>query len=267
MNQALLTKLKGIFFHPLFLIFITPLTYILIGTIYTAQLSTIAFWSFFVLYLFILINQFLEKIIHKWLQQPNKELTTALLFTEAINLLIISSFALSFHILIGLLLLLYSVLVQSQFYLIKIDLKWFVFAMKAIFKGGILTYVSFFIHLSFIPNTIFLWSIPLILLALIVEITEYAIRTKQIEQIKQNRILFLSLLTSLYISSFLILWLSFSYFSLLLLLSLPAAWSLVSLYRMSANKNSFSMKLKQLSVFSIIFLFSFALVISTRVFI
>ncbi|MEG0497210.1 MAG: hypothetical protein RR541_04365, partial [Carnobacterium sp.] len=125
MNQALLTKMKGIFLHPLFLVFITPLTYILIGTIYAAQLSSIAFLPFIGLYLFILVNQLLEKIITIWLQKLNKELTTSLLITEAINLLIISYFALSFHLLIGLLLLFYSILIQGQVYFVEIGLKWF----------------------------------------------------------------------------------------------------------------------------------------------
>lgn len=266
MNQALLTKMKGIFLHPLFLVFITPLTYILIGTIYAAQLSSIAFLPFIGLYLFILVNQLLEKIITIWLQKLNKELTTSLLITEAINLLIISYFALSFHLLIGLLLLFYSILIQGQVYFIEIGLKWFTFIMKAIFKGGILTYISFFIQLPFIPNTIFLWSIPLILLALLVEITEYSVKTKQVEQIKQNRFLFLSLLVLLYLSSFLILSLSFSFFSLFLLLSLPAAWNMLSLYRVSSHTKSSSIKLKQLMVFSVIFLLSFALIISTKSF-
>ena len=266
MNQSLLTKLKGIFLHPLFLVFITPLTYILVGTIYAGQISSVAFFPFIGLYLFILVNQLLEKIIATWLQKLTKELTTSLLITEALNLLIISYFALSFHLLIGLLLLLYSVLIQGQLYFIKIGLKWFLLIMKAIFKGGILTYISFFIQLSFIPNTIFLWSIPLILLASIVEITEYSVKTKKVEQIKQNRFLILSLLALLYLSSFLILSLSFSYFSLFLLLSLPAAWSMLSLYKVSSYNKPSSIKLKQLMVFSILFLLSFSLVISTKSF-
>ena len=266
MNQTLLTKLKGISLHPLFLVFITPLTYILIGTIYARQISSIAFLPFIGLYLFILVNQLLEKIISTWLQRLNKESTTSLLITEALNLLIISYFALSFHLLIGLLLLLYSVLIQGQLYFIKIGLRWFLLIMKAVFKGGILTYISFFIQLSFIPNTIFLWSIPLILLALIVEITEYSVKTKQVEQIKQNRFLFLCLLVLLYLSSFLILSLSFGYFSLFLLVSLPSAWSILSLYKVSTYNKPTSIKLKQLMAFSVVFLLSFSLVISTKFF-
>lgn len=266
MNQALSTKMKDIFFHPFFLILVTPIAYLLPGTIYAAQMSSFSFLPFIGLYLFILINQFLERIIRIWLQKPTKNLTVALLATETLNLIIISSFALSIHLLIGLLLLFYSILIQSQVYLIKLELNWVMYMMKAIFKGGILTYISFFVQLSFIPNTIFLWSIPFILLALLIEMTEYPIRTQQIEQLKQHRSLLLGLLVALYLSSFSILWLSFSYFSLLLLLSLPAAWSVISLYRVSSHKKPSSIKIRQLLIFSIVFLLSFALVISTKSF-
>ncbi|MGB3161631.1 hypothetical protein [Carnobacterium sp.] len=266
MKPPTLAKLKTILFHPYFLIFITPLTYILIGTIYAAQLSTIAFLPFLALYLFLLVNQFLEKIIYIWIEKLTKELTTTLLVTEAINLLLISYFALTYHLLIGLLFILYSILMQGQVYFFKIDIKWFVFIMKAIFKGGILTYIAFFVQLFFIPNTLFLWSIPLILLALIIEITEYPIRTKQINRIKENRFLFLGLLLTLYLTSFFILGLSFGYFSLLLLLSFPAAWSILSLYRTSTYTLSYSIKNRQLLLFSTLFIFSFALIISTTVF-
>jgi hypothetical protein len=266
MNQALSTKMKAVFFHPFFLIFITPIAYLLTGTIYAAQISSFSLLPFIGLYLFMLINQFLEKIIRIWLQKPTKALTLALLSTEALNLIIISSFALSIHLLVGLLLLFYSTLIQSQVYLIKLELKWVMYMMKAIFKGGILTYISFFVQLSFIPNTIFLWSIPFILLALVIEIIEYPIRSQQVEQLKQNRSLFLGLLVALYLSSFSILWLSFGYFALLLLLSLPAAWSVVSLYRVSNQAKPSSIKIRQLLIFSIVFLLSFALVISTKSF-
>ena len=266
MNQPLLTKMKAVFLHPFFLIFITPIAYLLTGTIYAAQISNFSFFPFIGLYLFILINQLLEKIIRIWLQKPAKALTLALLATEALNLIIISSFALATHLLIGLLLLLYSTLIQSQLYLIKLELKWVMYMMKAIFKGGILTYISFFVQLPFIPNTIFLWSIPFIVLALVIEITEYPIRLQQVEQLKQQRTLFLGLLAALYLSSFSILWLSFGYFSLLLLLSLPSAWSVVSLYRVSSQAKPSSIKIRQLLVFSIIFLLSFALVISSKTF-
>lgn len=266
MNQPLSTKIKAVFLHPFFLIFITPIAYLLTGTVYAAQISNFSFFPFIGLYLFILINQLLEKIIRIWLQKPVKALTFALLATEALNLMIISSFALSIHLLIGLLLLLYSILIQSQHYLIKLELKWVMYTIKAIFKGGILTYVSFFVQLPFIPNTIFLWSIPFILLALVIEITEYPIRLQQIEQLKQQRSLFLGLLAALYLSSFSILWLSFGYFSLLLLLSLPSAWSVVSLYRVSSQAKPSSIKIRQLLIFSVIFLLSFALVISSKTF-
>lgn len=266
MNPSLSIKKKALFFHPFFLIFITPIAYLLTGTIYATQISKFSFFPFIGLYLFILINQLLEKIIRIWLHKPTKTLTYALLATEALNLIIISAFALSTHLLIGLLLLLYSTLIQSQHYLIKLELKWVMYTMKAIFKGGILTYISFFVQLSFIPNTIFLWSIPFILLALIIEITEYPLRMQQIEQLKQQRSLFLGLLTALYLSSFSILWLSFGSFSLLLLLSLPFAWSVVSLYRISSQAKPSSIKIRQLLTFSIIFLLSFALVISSKTF-
>ncbi|SEL31717.1 hypothetical protein SAMN04488700_0068 [Carnobacterium iners] len=266
MHQSLPTKIKAFFFHPLFLIFISPLAYILIGTIYAAQLSTVNSLLVIGLYLFILMNQFLEKIIATEFQKENKKIKASLLIIEAINLLIISSLTLSSHLLIGLLLVFYSILIQGQIYFKENDLKWLLISMKAIFKGGILTYISFFIQLFFIPNTIFLWSVPSILLALIIELTDHTIKAKQPESLKKNRLLALSLLIFLYISSIFILSLSFSYFSLLLLISLPTAWNLLSLYRASARTKSFSIKLKQLNLFAIIFLFLFALVISTKTF-
>ncbi|MCA9766595.1 MAG: hypothetical protein KC455_09280 [Carnobacterium sp.] len=200
------------------------------------------------------------------IKKSKKKIITSFFIIEVINLLVIGSLALSSHFLIGVLLVLYSILIQGQIYLRENKLKWLLISLKAIFKGGILTYISFFIQLSFIPNTIFIWSTSSILLILIVELTDYTIKTNQLETIKQNQLIALSLFVFLYLSSIFILWLSFSYFSLLLLLSLPAAWNVLSIYRLSAQPKPLSLKLKQLNLLTIAFLFLFTLVISTRLF-
>lgn len=275
MNKTNYTQWRAFFSHPLFIILITPLTYLLTGTIYAAQITELAVLPFFMLYLFILLNQFLEKMVDNWLKKPEKVLSFILLVSEIINLLVIVYFTSSLNFLIGLLLALYSLLIQAHSYLIKIGLDWFSIVMQAIFKGGILTYLSFSIQLSFIPNTLFMWSIPLIVLALLIEIGTYQVKREQLAGLAQKAItpiqnlhlLFISLLVFLYLSSFFILWPAFGYSTLFLLLSTPLAVKVMRSFQpVKKEEKKRSSRLKQLSVYSILFLSIFAAIISTRFF-
>lgn len=275
MNKFIYTQWRDFFSHPLFIILATPLTYLLTGTIYAAQIVKLSLLPFFMLYLFILINQFLEKMADNWLQKPEKVLTFILLVSETINLLVIIYFISSLNALIGLLLVLYSLLIQGHSYLIKIGMDWFSIFMQAIFKGGILTYLSFSIQLSFIPNTLFLWSIPLIVLALLIELGNYQVKLEQIAVLAQKKIvsvqnlhiLFIGLLVFLYLSSFFILWPTFGYITLFLLLSIPMAVKVMrSSHSVKKEEMKRSSRLKQLSAYSIFFLLIFAAIVSTRFF-
>lgn len=275
MNRSIYTQWRNFFSHPLFIILITPLTYLLTGSIYAAQIAKLSVLPFFMLYLFILLNQFLEKMVDNWLKKPEKVLSFILLVSEIINLLVIVYFISSLNSLIGLLLVLYSLLIQGHSYLIKIGLDWFSIVMQAIFKGGILTYLSFSIQLSFIPNTLFLWSIPLIVLALLIELGNHQVKLEQIAVLAQKTIvsiqnlhlLFISLLVFLYLSSFFILWPTFGYITLFLLLSMPLAIKAIRSFQpVKKEEMKRSSRLKQLSAYSILFLSIFAAIISTRFF-
>lgn len=267
-------RFQAFFNHSFFIIFATPLTYLLVGTLYAIQITNVHFVPFFLLYCFILLNQFLEKFLERWIKKTSENSTVFLLLFELLNVGLIVYFTFSLHYLIGLLLLFYSLLVHGQFYLIKIGLVWFSIAMQAIFKGAIITYVSFAIQVLFIPNTLFLWSIPLVLLALFVELGRYQAALKPLVPITTNKTftsqtIFLvlnSVLILLYISSFLVLWPSFSYFTWLLLLSIPAAWQASRTYDPTKAVRHHTNKLKQLSIYSLLYLFLFACIVSTRFF-
>ncbi|MEG0475952.1 MAG: hypothetical protein RR548_09670 [Carnobacterium sp.] len=268
-------RFQAFFNHSLFIIFATPLTYLFVGTLYAAQITRVHFLPFFLLYCFILLNQFLEKFLERWVKKTSRHSTIFLLIFELLNLSLVVYFTFSLHYLIGMLLLFYSLLVHGQFYLIKIGLAWFSIAMQAVFKGAIMTYISFSIQVLFIPNTLFLWSIPLVLLALFVELGKYQTSLKPLVSVTTNelftdRTTYLALnsvLVLLYFSSFLMLWPSFSYFTCLLLLSMPAAWTAIQSYDPTKAVKKNTNTLKQLTLYSLLYLFLFACIISARFFI
>lgn len=261
-------------YHPLFLILVIPLSYLLIGTLYAGQYSSFNFIRFLLLYSFIFLNHLLGNFLFKTIKSSFSFNHIPFLIFEALNLLIIYYFAYNIHYLVGLLCFFYSLVIQLQFYLVKQGYPWLMLFFSSVFKGGILTYLSFFVQANFIPNTLFYWSIPLILMVFLVELGKLQLNYRRIngplnehnpnnlflEHRNFQRIV-LYLLILIYVVSFILFIPTFKSLLFIFILTLPFTIKVVQLS--FSTKESISTKLTQrtLQLCSITFFISFSIML------
>ena len=272
--QSIYKTIKQYLYHPLFLVFIIPLSYLLAGTLYAGQYTQFNFIRFILLYGFIFINHLLGNFLFKTAKITLSFNHISFIVFELINLLLIYYFSSAIHSLVGLLCFFYSVVIHSHFYLVRQGYTWLTLAISSIFKGGILTYLSFYIQANFIPNTLFYWSIPLILVLFLVELAKlqlnYLTITNQLNENKNSVIfldtkifnrIFLSLLILTYLISFVLFYPTFNKSTFIFLLTLPLAIKLTNI--LFSKEESISSKLKQktLQLYSISFFIALSIIL------
>lgn len=261
-------------YHPLFLVLVIPLSYLLIGTLYAGQYSSFNFIRFFLLYSFIFLNHLLGNFLFKTIKSSFSFNHIPFLLFEVLNLLLIYYFADNIHYLVGLLCFFYSLVIHLQFYLVKQGYSWLMLFFSSVFKGGILTYLSFFVQANFIPNTLFYWSIPLILMVFLVELGKlqlnYTRINGQLNEHNSNNLfldhkhfqrIVLYLLILIYVVSFILFIPTFKSLSFIFILTLPFTIKVVQLS--FSTKESISAKLTQrtLQLCSIAFFISFSIML------
>lgn len=261
-------------YHPLFLVLAIPLSYLLIGTLYAGQYSSFNGIRFLLLYSFIFLNHLLGNFLFKTIKSSFSFNHIPFLIFEVLNLLLIYYFAYNIHYLVGLLCLFYSLVIHLQFYLVKQGYSWLMLFFSSVFKGGILTYLSFFVQANFIPNTLFYWSIPLILMVFLVELGKLQLNYSRIngplnEQNPNNLFLehkhfqyiILYLLILIYVISFILFIPTFKSLSFILMLTLPFTIKVVQLF--FSIKKSISAKVTQrtLQLCAISFFISFSIML------
>ncbi len=243
-------------YHPLFLVLVIPLSYLLIGTLYAGQYSSFNVIRFLLLYSFIFLNHLLGNFLFKTIKSSFSFNHIPFLLFELLNLLLIYYFAYNIHYLVGLLCFFYSLVIHLQFYLVKQGYPWLMLFFSSVFKGGILTYLSFFVQANFIPNTLFYWSIPLILMVFLVELGKLQLNyTKINEQLndhnpnnffldhKHFQRIVLYLLILIYVVSFVLFIPTFKSLSFIFILTLPFTIKVVQLF--FSTKESISAQLTQ----------------------
>lgn len=261
-------------YHPLFLVLVIPLSYLLIGTLYAGQYSSFNFIRFFLLYSFIFLNHLLGNFLFKTIKSSFSFNRIPFLLFEVLNLLLIYYFADNIHYLVGLLCFFYSLVIHLQFYLVKQGYSWLMLFFSSVFKGGILTYLSFFVQANFIPNTLFYWSIPLILMVFLVELGKlqlnYTRINGQLNEHNSNNLfldhkyfqrIVLYLLILIYVVSFILFIPTFKSLSFIFILTLPFTIKVVQLS--FSTKESIAAKLTQrtLQLCSIAFFISFSIML------
>lgn len=265
-------------YHPLFLTFLIPLSYLLVGTLYASQYTQYNFVHFFLLYSFIFINHLLDNFLFKSKKIITSSNRFSFIFFEFVNLLLIYYFSSIIHPLAGLLCFFYSLVIHSQFYLVRQGYSWLILFISSIFKGGILTYLSFYFQANFIPTTLFYWSIPLILVLFLVELAKlqlnYLTITNQVYESKNpvifldtkifNRI-FLSLLIITYLISFILFYPTFNKLTFIILLTLPLAINLTSILFSKEESISSKIKQKTLQLYSISFFIALSIILLIHV--
>ncbi|MFS7259131.1 1,4-dihydroxy-2-naphthoate octaprenyltransferase [Carnobacterium divergens] len=258
MIQMTLQTMRKLFFNPLFLIFVSPLTLILLGTVLSIQYSSITITSFLLLYLFVLLNQFLEKILAYHKKEKQKLRLLPIILFELLNVLSILYLTLSSNFLIGILLLLYSLVIHLQYIPYNLSLSLYSLILTTLFKGGILTYLSFYIQTGFISRELYFWSFPLIALYGFIgyykQLLELNIESRYLA--KKDFLTLNVLLLSIYIVPFLSLYVPhyIENWIFLLLLSSPLAITLILLLKEKKAAYSTSIKMKQINLFQIVFI-------------
>ncbi len=277
--QSIFKTINHYLYHPLFLVLTIPLSYLISGTLYAGQYAHFSVVHFFLLYSFTFINHLLGNFLFKKTKESISYFQLSFIAFEIINLLLIFYFSFRVHYLAGLLLLLYSLVIHLQFYLVKQGYAWLMLVFSSIFKGGILTYLSFYVQANFIPSTLFYWSIPLVLVVFLVEFGKLQLNYGSIHKdfsndqttllfLKQelfNRI-FLGLTVLIYLISFIIFIPTFNKLSFIILLTIPFALSIIQ--SILSTKKTVPTKLKQrmLYIYSISFFIAFSIILFVHIF-
>lgn len=261
-------------YHPLFLVLVIPLSYLLIGTLYAGQYSSFNFMRFLLLYSFIFLNHLLGNFLFKTIKLSFSFNHIPFLIFEVLNLLLIYYFAYNIHYLVGLLCFFYSLVIHLQFYLVKQGYSWLMLFFSSVFKGGILTYLSFFVQANFIPNTLFYWSIPLILMVFLVELgklqlnytkingqlTEYNPNNDFLDHKHFQRIVSY-LLILIYVVSFILFIPTFKSLTFIFILTLPFTIKVVQLSFSTVESFSTKSTQRTLQLCSIAFFISFSIML------
>lgn len=272
--QSIYKTIIHYLYHPLFLAFLIPLSYLLVGTLYASQYSQYNFISFFLLYSFVFINHLLGNFLFESAKTTLSFNHLSFIIFELINLLLLYYFSYAIHPLAGLLCFFYSLVIHSQFHLVRHGYSWLTLFISSVFKGGILTYLSFYIQAKFIPITLFYWSIPLILTLFLVELGKlqlnYARISKQSNENQTNNVfldtkrfnlIFLCLLVLIYLVSLIFFVPTFKKLTFIFLFTLPFVVKLIpSLF---SKEETIPPKLKQktLQLYSISFFITFSIIL------
>lgn len=251
---------KKILYNPIVLVLLMPASYLMIGTIYASQYTALNWSGFLLLYALLLTNYYIENYFSKHQLFSKQVVTPKILMLELINVIIIATLSFSSNYLVAILIILYSLIIHFQHTLKLFNLPVISIAILSFFKGGILTYLSFFIQIHFVPLELFKWSIPLILLNLSVEVGNYFIHPISDQQLKNRSSLIILLVALTYISSILFLYTSFQYLLWLFVLTIPFVIRFLKLFLPNEEKRSKRSCLKTISIFQIIYLLTFSLI-------
>lgn len=261
MIHSIKDTIKKILYNPVILVLLIPVSYLMVGTIYALQYASLNWTDFILLYALLFINYYIENYFSKHYLFSKQMITPKILVLELLNIAVITTISFSSNYLVAILIILYSLIIHFHHTLKLFHLSGVSIAILSFFKGGILTYLSFFVQVQFIPLELFKWSIPLILLNLCIEWGMYFSHPFSNQQQSKNYSSLIVLLVALlYITSILFLYSSFQFLLLLFLLTIPFILRFIKLFQSNEGKNSKRFCLKTIYIFQIIYLFTFALV-------
>src|SRR5690625_4137314 len=233
-----------ILYCPVLFFFLVPLFCIATGLIFALQYNHFDALSFGLLYLFILLNQMLENVL---LRIPTSDFEVSKRFIvslEVLNAALLLYFGWQHSWIAALVLLLYSVIIQVQFFFSYYHLDELAAFMAAFLKVFLLNAFAFYTHTHFIHPRYLPVYLGLFLPFFLFEVT----RTEW--QPKRKWLTTVSILS--FLIGILLLWSALRWQSLFLLLALPFAF----LFRFEFSRKT-----------TAIFAFAFSLVFNLLVFI
>lgn len=211
MKEWILEKL----YHPVLFFFLVPMFYLVFGNIFALQYDTFRGFAFFLLYLFVLVNQMLENILLR-IPKNDFEVSKPFLFSlEVLNVLLLGYFAFSYSWLAFLVLSGYTLIIQLQFLFSYYDLDHVAIITTTLLKLVLLNGFSFYVQVRFIHPRF----IPIYL---VLFIPFYLFEISRIDRpFKKNGLYGLVLLA--YSFGIIVLWGFIGWQSLILLVTFPLA--------------------------------------------
>lgn len=259
MTQTLKNFIESFLYNPIILVFLRPFSYLTIGTVYALQYNDFNPKLFFLLYIFLFINYYIESYLSKKSLFSNSSLNSPFILLEIINIIVISILTLSSNYLVALLVILYSLIMHFQHYLKRLGWSNLAIIIVSFFKGGIITYLSFFTQVHFLPLELFKWSVPLVLLSILVEMHTYYLQATHQSSISKKDVFMKTLfLTALiYLTTALFLFNTFGYLLSLFILTIPIIIRFTKMLHFKEGKN---LCLKTLFLYQITYLLTFTLI-------
>lgn len=201
--------------NPWFLFCFIPGFYVLFGTLYARQYTEINWLSFGILYLFLLLNQILERLLQNIDRKKERTSLLSLGIIESCVLIMIIYFGLSYSIFTAALMLCYSIMIQTQYMFRYYELSWLAIILVTLFKGLLANSLSFYIHAGFIPMQILIWVSPLFLPLFFLEWTRWHLPLTK-KHISYQ-------LIGIYLMGVFLMWWVANMYAIILLISLPFA--------------------------------------------
>lgn len=259
MTQTFKKFIESFLYNPIILVFLRPLSYLTIGTVYALQYNGFNAKLFFLLYVFLFINYYIESYLSKNSLLANSTLNSTFILLEIINIVVISILTLSSNYLVALLAVLYSLIMHFQHYLKRLGWPNLTIIIVSFFKGGIITYLSFFTQVHFLPLELFKWSVPLVLLSILVEMHTYYLQAPHQLSISKKDVFMktLFLVALIYLTTALLLLSTFGYLLSLFILTVPIIIRFMKMLHFKEGKN---ICLKTLFLYQITYLLTFTLV-------
>lgn len=236
-------KFYHLFYNPMLFFFLLPLFQMALGSLFSLTYNRIHILSFIFLYAFILINQMLENVL---LRIPTADFDINKSFfavLEALNILTLLYFGFAHSWMAALVLLLFSLIIQSQFLFTYYDLDWLAILITVFLKAIFLNGFSFYTNTGFISAEYVPYTFALLLPFFLYEASR--VRLEMVEKVLPILLVFS------YIIGIGLLWADFSLTSLFLFVSLPFAWVV---YKKEFNRKTTSMFAISFSLIYIILL-------------
>lgn len=209
----------NIFYRPSLIFFLLPLFSIIFGAFFSLSYETFSVLSLVILYLFIISNQMLENIMMRIPKDDFKLPKNFIIILNSLNGLILLYFGLLYSWIAAVVLFLYALFVQTQFIFSYYDLEYLARFITSLFKVVLLNVMSFYSQTRFIQPSHILYYLGIF-------IPFYLYEIGGLGEGKHKK--WLPVLIGFnYIIGIALLWPLASWWSFILLISLPFAWVLL----------------------------------------
>lgn len=209
-------KINKYFYQPVLYFFLLPVISLIFGSFFAVQYSNIRLSIILVFYLYLLTNQFIERILIRIPKNDFEFSKKLLIALEIINFALILFFIWPYSLMAALTLFLYTIIIHSHFLFSYYDLDNTAALVTSLLKVIFFNGFAFYLQTQFIPLRAVLDYLPILIPYFLYE------RLRIQKNIPQSSFKIYLALT--YLLALIALWPQISYYSLLFLLSSVFFW-------------------------------------------